>query len=318
MSCPICGSDNTKLYIKNTEDYRYQIEGYFDYLKCNECTTIFLDIPFINNKNLISKFYPKNYETHNKIEFDGNKNKNIISKILIKYSIYLSKSQKKKKIIPKIYYKKIGSYNSWLENPKHILDIGCGSGYFLKKMKFHGIDVTGLDPDINVASNSSSDLKIVSGFIEDWPFEKSMNFDSITMHHVIEHSVNPVNDLKILKEKNQKFQLTITTPNTNSFLFKYFKKHHWHLDPPRHLVLFNKKSAKKLLENAGYTNFKIFTINRSLNGCLKYSLGIKNDGDAYSAKNFNLIINIVIKIMIVLFDVFGVQGDEIVIKAYHE
>lgn len=46
--------------------------------------------------------------------------------------------------------------------------------------------------------------------------------------------------------------LVISTPNTDCLGFKYGKSHWFHLDVPRHLILYNRKSLEYLLNKAGF------------------------------------------------------------------
>lgn len=74
---------------------------------------------------------------------------------------------------------------------KSILDVGCGTGSFLRLMRGCGWDVMGLEPDSVYAQASSKryNLEIKSHFVEE--FQPDNQFDMICSFHVIEHTEDP-------------------------------------------------------------------------------------------------------------------------------
>ncbi len=133
---------------------------------------------------------------------------------------------------------------------KSVLDVGCGSGVFLSRMKALGMKVSGVDPFTknNPALNiKKAELKSVKG-----------QFDVITMNNVLEHVPNPVNDLKIIR-KLLKADGTaiIAVPNVNSVFFKIFGRYWAELDAPRHLFHFNRKTLEATMKKAGLKVIKV-------------------------------------------------------------
>jgi hypothetical protein len=70
---------------------------------------------------------------------------------------------------------------------------------------------------------------------------------------VLEHLPNPLAALhstfRILKPGGQ---VSIATPNLNSVGHRHFGRHWLHLDPPRHLVLFDAATLRNALERCGF------------------------------------------------------------------
>lgn len=142
------------------------------------------------------------------------------------------------------------------DKPISVLDIGCGTGDFLK----HGINklnVKGVGVEPNGEAAKISLLKQINVYnsINELNDEQ---YDVITLWHVLEH----VNNLKEyfnffqnhLKEKGT---LIIAVPNFKSFDAEHYKQHWAAWDVPRHLWHFSKESIKKLAEE---NNFKLIHI----------------------------------------------------------
>lgn len=134
-----------------------------------------------------------------------------------------------------------------------LLDLGCGNGEFLRIAKSCGWEVVGVDPDLEaVASGLRLGLNVRHGGIEQFDTENEL-FDVITLSHVIEHVHEPVATLKaayrLLKPGGQ---LWLETPNIDSLGHRYYMKNWRGLEPPRHLVLFNRSSLTNALATADF------------------------------------------------------------------
>ena len=164
-----------------------------------------------------------------------------------------------------------GSYVGWLTKPKKMIDIGCGGGYYLSKIGSLGIDVRGVDFDESVVKGLlSKGYEVYKGGIE--MAIEHIDSHSITMHHVLEHLIDPVLDVKNLYQHlDFGNEFVIITPNTGSILFDHYNSMHWHMDAPRHTVLFSKNTIIELLNKAKIRNYEILTSNRSFWGCAKSS-----------------------------------------------
>ena len=78
-----------------------------------------------------------------------------------------------------------------IQSLKNSLEIGCGAGSFLRLLKISGLDVKGIEPDLNMAQYGIDqyELDIETGFFEDVVLESK--YDLISSFHVIEHIENP-------------------------------------------------------------------------------------------------------------------------------
>lgn len=138
-----------------------------------------------------------------------------------------------------------------------LLDIGCGNGDFLDLARRSGWRVTGVELD-PAATKLARDrgLEVFQGTIDALP-RGAGTFDVITLSHVIEHVHDPVGLLARCRELLRSGGwLWIDTPNLESFGYGRFGAHWRGLEPPRHLVLFTKRSLLRALHEAGFTHVR--------------------------------------------------------------
>ncbi len=175
---------------------------------------------------------------------------------------YISHTDSSKTILDKIYQKvkKITLAQKVNLLKKHIvkgdiLDIGAGTGDFLNVAKSKGFIVFGTEPNQNarnLAKSKNIDL------VEDIKYLPEMQFDAITLWHVLEHIYNLeefLDKLSTLLKPNG--VLIIAVPNYNSYDAKYYKIFWAAYDVPRHLWHFSKKSIKKLFNNYGFNTIHV-------------------------------------------------------------
>ncbi len=95
----------------------------------------------------------------------------------------------------------------YIRNRK-VLEIGCGKGVFLKRLREKGYNVTGVDP-----SYEGCDPFVVKKYFTK---ELGLQGDFIIMRHVLEHIHEPVNFLKSIAEANNHSGLIyIEVPDLN-------------------------------------------------------------------------------------------------------
>lgn len=211
MKCYNCSHHPTN-FLFNSKCYI--TDDKFKIFKCYNCHTIF---PWPQPK-ILDKFYPKNYRKY----------KFFLKFLLnIKYFLFVYS-------INKIFKKKI----------KKVLEIGCGEGTMLKFFKKMNWIVHGIERD-NILRNKS--LNIYSKRITSY---KQKSFDLILMYNSLEHIKKPFKYLKEIINKLKKGGLIIiTVPNYSSYQYKFGLADWVHLDCPRHLNIFSKKTFYNLFKN---------------------------------------------------------------------
>tara|TARA_R110002020_G_scaffold17479_2_gene61352 strand:- start:10 stop:864 length:855 start_codon:yes stop_codon:yes gene_type:complete len=169
------------------------------------------------------------YESENYISHTDSK-KSLIDKIYQWVRIYML--QKKLKLVQK--YQTSGS----------ILDIGAGTGDFLKTALSSGWNVNGVEP--NPQARKIAGRKGIN--LDDQLFSvASKKFDVITMWHVLEHVLDLKKHIEWLKNHlREEGTLFVAVPNYKSYDSQKYK-HFWAAyDVPRHLHHFSQHSIKKL------------------------------------------------------------------------
>jgi len=135
-----------------------------------------------------------------------------------------------------------------------LLDIGCGNGRFLAVMKLLGWDIYGVEPDPASArlAKHFTGAKIYGSFTE--ANFSSNFFDVITMNHVLEHIKEPLpllNECYQILRTNGK--LGIAVPNWKSMSHRIFGQYCYHLEPPRHAVMYEPRVLALACLKAGFT-----------------------------------------------------------------
>ncbi len=135
-----------------------------------------------------------------------------------------------------------------------LLDVGCGGGRFLNRMKKRGWQVEGTDFDEQAANKVTAryGIKTHVGDLSQCNLPAD-SFDVVTMSQAIEHLYDPQATLReclrILKPGGL---LVMTTPNALSLGAAEFGAYWRGWEAPRHLHLFSVKSLRGLTQRSGF------------------------------------------------------------------
>lgn len=209
-SCPVCGSTDLLDYC-TAKDPHYGIAGEYRIVRCTSCGVQFTN-PMCSGEELAS-LYPADYYAYGDPPTAG------------KWKI------RAKKWIG--YWQ--GTKEPRLEHGGNFLDIGCGAGEMLGRMRERGWDAYGVE--INgtaVERGRKKGLRIFAGTIQEAQFP-SEYFDFIRASHSFEHVTSPHEVLsevrRILKPNGT---VAIAVPNIDSIPARVFGRYWWHLCPPVH------------------------------------------------------------------------------------
>lgn len=135
-----------------------------------------------------------------------------------------------------------------------MLDVGCGSGAFLRRMRQAGWEVVGIEPDTRAAARlAAREGWPIYGALEDLLRAREPRFDVIVLGHVIEHLPDPICTFAMLKGLlADGGRILLTTPNAMSMGLRIFGPAWRGLEPPRHFNVFTPDSLRQTLERTGF------------------------------------------------------------------
>ena len=166
------------------------------------------------------------------------------------------KHSKKKSDFITLLNRKCYLYNIKKCKGKKVLDIGSGDGSLVSYLTKNGLNAFGQEPSVTGRAVAKENWDV--DLIADDLFDIEDRFDIINMSHVLEHVVDPLMVLNkihtLLKDGGC---LSLEVPNRKSWEAKIFRSIYVHVDSPRHIHHFNKKSLSVLLKKANFTNKNI-------------------------------------------------------------
>lgn len=232
--CPLCeATDIREIYV--TSDRHYGIPGLHRVVKCASCSLIFLN-PLYSDEKLAS-FYPDDYYAYQE-RADNSPHKEIL-KSWLGY--------------------RTGTKDPSFARPGTMLDLGCGSGWFLEKMRARGWIAQGVEINKPAARlGRARGLDIFCGTLQEAKFP-SEHFDYVRSNHSFEHMSCPHETLdeiyRILKPHGK---LLVGVPNTKSVSAVLFAEHWWYLTVPVHVFNYSVENLSRLLTNH---NFRVEEVN---------------------------------------------------------
>lgn len=141
---------------------------------------------------------------------------------------------------------KINIVNSFISHGK-ILDIGSGTGSFLKVAENNRWEVTGVEP--HEKARHIAEKKLSKTVLENiFEIQQPDGYDAITLWHVLEHVEELSETLQQIKKLLKKTgYLFVAVPNVKAYDAQIYKEDWAAYDVPRHLYHFEQKSLKYLM-----------------------------------------------------------------------
>jgi 2-polyprenyl-3-methyl-5-hydroxy-6-metoxy-1,4-benzoquinol methylase len=282
-NCCLCGTEGKLLY-SDLRDRFFDAPGEWDFKKCcnPECELVWLD-PIPTEADLHRVY--ENYFTHH-VTTNGTNNIIVQSKFVIAFRMGL-----------KLGYQMLAYFtgmNHTLSQARHdlaymylaknvpgkLLDVGCGNGIFLDRMRALGWTIQGVEVDHKAAAIAEKEygIPMFVGSLTEARYP-SASLDAISMHHVIEHVHDPI---ALLRECHRLLKpgghLIVVTPNVRSLGHARFGQHWRGLEPPRHLHLFSQLTLEGSARKAKFRNLETWTTPANAEGIATASLDIQYDG----------------------------------------
>lgn len=259
-TCDLCGSAGELRY-PDLQDRHFDAPGTWTELQCPRCQLIWLN-PRPSPRDLPVLY--ADYYTHGVPEETSLFVKSILRGIP-------AATQHYDDMVSDPWVRRLGRVFSWFgplrelgqrgtlglsrDTGSSLLDFGCGDGAFLRHMRGLGWNVAGVeqDPRARVVASRVIAADAVYANIEDARAAMPQGYDVITLSHVIEHLLDPIPTLEQLASALRPGgKLVIATPNTESRGHRHFHRNWLHLDPPRHITLYNPSTLTDLVRRAGF------------------------------------------------------------------
>ncbi|MEP3208495.1 MAG: class I SAM-dependent methyltransferase [Maribacter sp.] len=176
---------------------------------------------------------------------------------------YISHTDANTTFVDKIYQRvkkyslsrKVKLIDSYAWKKKTLLDVGAGTGDFLKTAIRNGWSADGIEPNHHARARALEKGISLIDRLEAVPGKK---YSVITLWHVLEHLPDLENQiLKLVWHLEDKGTLLIAVPNFNSYDANFYKEFWAAYDVPRHLWHFSRTSIAKLFLKHGLELIKV-------------------------------------------------------------
>ncbi len=176
---------------------------------------------------------------------------------------YISHTDSRRNLFENIYYfikkynsgRKIALINNYSKGNRTLLDIGAGTGDFLRAARRAGWQVAGVEPNKMARGRASEKRVKLEKELEAFSNEK---FQIITLWHVLEHLPDLQTQIeKIVSLLGKEGNLLVAVPNYKSFDAGYYQNFWAAYDAPRHLWHFSRTAIEKLFAKHGMEIVKI-------------------------------------------------------------
>lgn len=254
MLCPVCKSDKYVILFHD-HNRRDNIDCSSSYVQCKECSLVYLQErpPW----GEIVKFYSS-------MDEDQTANAGLADVEEVRRQAEMP-VPKWKQLLRKARFRP----HSWPldavpEGSKKLLDLGCGSGAKLIEFAERGYDVWGVDVGAD-AIRFCKELLPQGHFFQGELQETGLpdgHFDYIRIDNALEHVPNPK---EVIRECRRLLcgggQLMIYVPHGRSLSMQLMKGNSITAWIPFHLQLFTRNSLRRLLEEAGFKDVRIYEYN---------------------------------------------------------
>ena len=178
------------------------------------------------------------------------------------------------KAAPPDWYAHIGEYYGWrwefehfledvvplvnTHDPFRILEIGCGEGIVLERLRAIADEVWGLEFNRAAAqAGSAKGLRVIEASIEEFSSRYSgETFSAVAFFQVLEHVEDPLAFLRIVRRLlPQTGRIYLSVPNPDRCQLNIYRES-WDY-PPHHLSRFTKEGLQRLLSRAGFDILKL-------------------------------------------------------------
>jgi len=259
--CPGCGGEAwTK--VREAGNPTLDPSERFTIVRCNAC-----GMHWTNPRptlGTLGRYYPSDYSPYQNEEGAAGGDAGSLKNIVLR-SAYGSPALKPG-LGPRVLAGAIGMVRSpesfgfgveWRGRGR-LLDFGCGSGKFLRRMHAMGWDVTGIDFSAEAVKRVvDSGLRALQGTLPH-PELKAGSFDVVAMRHALEHVPEPREILRCAWELLDACGLLlIAVPNYEAWEIEKLGEAAMGIDVPRHLNHFTPATLEAMMRREGMTDIRV-------------------------------------------------------------
>lgn len=247
VRCDLCGESNDRTLLNLSDVIMETTDQVFRVARCRTCDLIYLN-PRPEPRQ-IDRFYPDDYAPFARQGISARARN-------------------------WLYRRSVRKLSTFLDAPRRVLDVGCGTGELLQAVQSGGNPNTiGVEPSPQAAgiARERYGLDVRIGTLERSGLAAA-SVDTVLMSHVIEHLPSPRATLaeveRVLKPGGA---VIIWAPNARSLAAGILGRHWMGWDVPRHLYSFTSGTLRCLLQRSG---FESATVEHERHG-LEWAWGLR-------------------------------------------
>jgi SAM-dependent methyltransferase len=246
--CVVCGPDVSSEGLEVPETM-FRTGEVFGYRLCNRCGSMQIaDVP----EDLARYYSPEQYYSFSAVGPQANARRDAWA--YSRVAVY------RRRLQMRIRPDKPDS-KDWLAIVRmtptdRVLDIGCGDGYNLRRLRRLGFTrLKGIDPFLPTQRTNVFDVPITRATHG----EVEGVFDWIMLHHVLEHVADPRATLRSCRRLVAEHgKVLVRMPVMGALAWREYGVNWAQLDAPRHLIVYSLPGFRSLVEQEGFKLERIF------------------------------------------------------------
>lgn len=248
--CRVCASAAGRPAITGMRDWEHGTPGEWHYWSCDHCGVLQLH-PFPTMEQLVAA-YPSDYHA-----FEKSERKGAVFALLKKAFDRATTRSLAGNVCP----------------GDRVLDVGCGEGVLLDKLREIGAKPSGLDFSPHAVERCRArGHEVFEGLFADYEAGEA-GFDAIYMNGYLEHTLDPAGDLRkaaaLLKPGGR---ISLRVPNLRAVDRALFGRFWGGTHAPRHTFGYTDATLPALLKDAGFGAVRV----KSLPSPTYYALSVQN------------------------------------------
>jgi 2-polyprenyl-3-methyl-5-hydroxy-6-metoxy-1,4-benzoquinol methylase len=244
VACNLCGGSRATPFA-HARDRLHGVEGQYTYVRCEDCDLVYMnpqvveeDLPLLYPEAEYEPFQPAAVRRQRRGVAAFVRDAPYVGQLL------------RETLSPIVVDDRTAA---GLTSESRWLDVGCGNGAYLTRVRARtGSRVFGLDTSAAaVAVARSNGLDVIRGTVHDapWPDE---SFSVVSGWWFLEHVPDPVPVSRRIAQLLEPGGVCVfAVPNHASLNARLFGSSWYHLDCPRHLTLWTRRTMHRLLRGAG-------------------------------------------------------------------